>query len=103
MWIGPSSPVVELQDFFQRGDAAVVHVRRSQRRIPQRRRLERTGILRASADEDPAGVRVRVIAPGNAGVVKAFVAEERRLVTADAPRLEAEKLDASPRLGCHCG
>ena len=60
---------IEIDDVFQRSDAAVVHVRRGACDLAKRGRFEAAVIL--------AFIREMSIAPRDAGVVKPFVAEVR--------------------------
>src|SRR5437764_666751 len=53
VWIRPPAVVVEVNDGFERREAAVVHVGRGALHFAQRRRLERAAIFALAASGEP--------------------------------------------------
>src|SRR5262245_19874739 len=94
VWIRPPAVVVEVDDGFERGHAAVVHVRCGARDLAKSRRLERAAILLGSGNAEAPIIGEAAVAPGNASVVKLLVGEVRSHVAGGAIALSAEHLQA---------
>src|SRR2546426_4790313 len=77
-----AAKVVILNHIFERGDAAVVHIRRGARDLAQRGSLE-VALARAQIGEF-------AVAPGDAGVVQSLVSESWTNMTRAAVSLTAE-------------
>ena len=63
VWIRPPAVVVEVDDGFERGQAAVVHVRGSARDLAESRRFERAVISLRSGNAEAAIIGEAAVAP----------------------------------------
>ena len=88
--IGVAPLVVELDHVLQRLQAAVVHVRRGQRHVAQRRRAERTAVVLILRDEVPSDVFLARALARDVGNAQGRVAPAKlqyvKIVAANSPR-----------------
>src|SRR4029077_19097700 len=92
-----AAAIIEVDDFFQRSDAAIMHVRGGASDLTESRRLESTAINVVLRDGCSSGVGQVTTSPRDTGVVELVIAEERARMASVTACLTREKRQAPLR------